>query len=416
MKRIILGLIVVTLFGCSKTAPMVISVTPTTPPTPVVITPIEIPKIVYYGKTSYELKTTATYVNMDSVRAKFGRKINKEYNINSAIGWVYVDMNNDGVQDIFYPCSSGSDNIIDAEVFINVNGNYIRDKYMLPDGFGNSSTRKTLVGDFNNDSLPDLFLINHGYENPSINYYPGEVNRLLLSDKKTGKYTNGTLPDIGKAFWHGGASGDLNGDGNIDIIVIGGNTAKLLYSDGKGNFIATDWKYKAGDGYITAEIVDIDKDGQNDIILSGAEGTPPPGRYSPSTIFWNNHNDFSKQTIICSPSTDGWGGVMDIAVEDIDGDGINEIFLDRTGDITGVKYGGYNMTIYKKNGDTYEDVSDKFIEKHKYVWDRTGYWMMKMFLNKEKDGTFTINGYITLNSTVQTWKQNPTTKTFYKYE
>ena len=50
MKKVILGLMIVLLFGCSKTAPIVV-----TPSTPIVEV---LPKIVYYGKTSYELKNT----------------------------------------------------------------------------------------------------------------------------------------------------------------------------------------------------------------------------------------------------------------------------------------------------------------------------------------------------------------------
>ena len=64
MKKIILGLIVVILFGCSKTAPIVV-----TPSTPIVEV---LPKIVYYGKTSYELKNTNKFINIDSLRNTFG--------------------------------------------------------------------------------------------------------------------------------------------------------------------------------------------------------------------------------------------------------------------------------------------------------------------------------------------------------
>jgi hypothetical protein len=406
MKKIILGLIVVTLFGCSKTAPIIV--------TPIVVTPItptELPKIVYYGKTSYELKNTNKFINIDSLRNTFGIKNVGRYSGTNNYGFVYVDMNNDGREDIFYPYSSDGEFNTKPDVFINNGKSYTKDNSMLPTDYtGNQNTRKTIVGDFNNDSLPDLFLVNHGYEDN--NYYPGETNTLLLSDKKTGKYKLGNLSMLNKAFWHGGASGDLNGDGNLDIIVLGGQPAKLLYGDGTGNFTATDWKYNAGNGYITGEIVDVDKDGQNDIILSGDEGRPAPAIYSPSTIFWNTNTNFSKQTTIVAPSTNGWGTVMDIAVGDIDSDGINEIIFNRTGDINGNWYGGFQLNFYKTNDNykTLNDVSNKFITNNISVQKPTTAWMYKINLYKVNN-VYYLDG-ITTNSVVHRWKQDPITKIF----
>jgi hypothetical protein len=57
MKHIVLGIILIVLISCSKTIPNVI-----TPGTQVVISPVEIPKIIYYGKTSYELKNTKKWL------------------------------------------------------------------------------------------------------------------------------------------------------------------------------------------------------------------------------------------------------------------------------------------------------------------------------------------------------------------
>jgi hypothetical protein len=405
MKRIILGLIVVTLFGCTKTAPIVI-----TPPPPTPIVEL-LPKIVYYGKISYELKNTNKFIDIDLLRKILGTLTIGRYNGNNNLGFVYVDMNNDGREDIFYPYSSDGEFNTKPDVFINTGTSYVKDNSMLPiDYTGNQNTRKTIVGDFNNDSLPDLFLINHGYEDN--NYWPGETCTLLLSDKITHQYKLGDVAMLSKAFWHGGASGDLNGDGNLDIIVLGGHPAKVLYGDGKGNFTAVDWKYNAGDGYITGEIVDIDNDGQNDIILSGAEGNPSPARYSPSTIFFNNHNDFSKQTTIVAPSTTGWGTIMDISVADIDGDNTNEILFDRTGDINGNWYGGFQLNVYKTNDNykTLNDVSGKFIPNNISIQKQTTAWMYKMNLYKV-NGAYYLDG-ITSNSVVHHWKQDPITKIF----
>jgi hypothetical protein len=320
MKRLIIALSGLFLLGCSKsdntltTRP--ISSTPATftPSPPIYQT---LANGYYIGKTSYQLKPAFQFVNVDSIRSVLGIKNKGMWNGTGNLGYVFIDMNNDGLEDIFYPYTSDANYQIKPDVLINKGNYYELDNNMLPSDFnGTVLTRKTLVGDFNNDSLPDLFLINSGWDAAP---FSGENNTLLLSDKVTRKYKLGNLSNVPSSYWHGGASGDLNGDGNLDIIILGGNPARLLFGDGKGNFTAQNWQYNAGQGYITGEIIDVDKDGKNDIILSGDEGRPAPALYSPSTIFWNKGGTFASQTQICSPSTVGWGTVMDIACDDLDG-------------------------------------------------------------------------------------------------
>ena len=292
MKKIILGLIVVILFGCSKTAPIVVP--PSTPIAEV------LPKIVYYGKTSYELKNTNKFINIDSLRNTFGIKNVGRYNGTNNYGFVYVDMNNDGREDIFYPYSSDGEFNTKPDVFINNGKSYTKDNSMLPTDYsGNQNTRKTLVGDFNNDSLPDLFLINHGYEDN--NYYPGETNTLLLSDKITHQYKLGDVSMLSKAFWHGGASGDLNGDGNLDIIALGGHPAKVLYGDGKGSFdISNALKLPTvyGWGVITDfDIYDLDNDGVEEIVITRTAGSLGSGKNGPQKNPNGFYDDFRIQVL-----------------------------------------------------------------------------------------------------------------------
>jgi hypothetical protein len=400
MKKIILGSVLVILFGCSKTAPIVV--------TPIVVAPTiptELPKIVYYGKTSYELQNTNKFINIDSLRNTFGIKNVGKYNGTNNYGFVYVDMNEDGKQDIFYPYSSDGEFNTKPDVFINNGNSYTKDNSMLPSDYsGNQNTRKTILGDFNNDSLPDLFLVNSGYEDN--NYWPGETNTLLLSDKKTGKYKIGTLPDIGKNFWHGGASGDLNKDGNIDIVVTAGNYIKVLYGSGDGSFNATDWKYNGTSGYITIEILDVNKDTQPDIIMTGFEGFPNSNRYSKSTIFWNNNNEFSNNTIICEPNSNGWALVLDIVAADIDNDGTTEIILNRTIDSGTNWYNGFQLNVYKTT-DNYKTFKETNIITYQ---TNSKAWMYKLNLY-QKDNVYYLDG-ITITGTLYRWKQNPITKLF----
>jgi hypothetical protein len=423
MKKFILGLLLIQLFGCTKDVK--IPVTPnTTISTPIVSNPTisttdiskyeKLPYAYYIGKTSYQLKKPFQFINVDSLRIVLGVRYKGMWNGNGNYGYVYVDINNDGLEDIFYPYTSNGNYETKPDVFLNKGDHYVLDNTMLPNNFsGTILTRKTLVSDFNNDSLPDLFLVNSGWDNHP---FTGERNTLLLSNKITGKYTNGDVSMIPLTYWHGGASGDLNKDGNNDLIIVGGQNTKILFGDGKGSFSIQTYKYVPGWGNYTTEIIDVDKDGLNDIIITGNETAE-----SKSLILWNRNGNFNEQSLICDPSKNGWGTVMDIACDDVDGDGVNEIFLDRTGDETTIWYGGYNIVVYKTkdNYKTFKEID--IIKNNSVTTPVTGNWMTRMVLYKNNNNQFIIQSDISdcyyfkdyrKNPFTKTWKQNPTTKIF----
>ena len=164
-------------------------------------------------------------------------------------------------------------------------------------------------------------------------------------------------------------------------------------------------------------MVDVDKDGQCDVILSGYEGAPPPSYYSKSMILWNKNGNFNSSTVICEANNNGWAMGMSIGCEDLDGDGNNEIILSRTGDqFYGVWYGGYLLNVYKQsNGFTsFTDVTSTYFGSDNILrTTNTGKWMYQMLMKKETDGLFSIYGYITNSEQYVQWRQN-SSKTFVK--
>lgn len=412
MKKFILGLFVVTLFGCKKDV-----ITPFTPPTSTIVAPTFVVGN-YIGKTSYELRKTKTYVNVDSVQLSFGIQNKGYWNGTNNVGYAYVDLNADGLDDIIYPMMSANTDVpMRPFVFLNIGSQYVIDNTIIPsDYLGATDTRKTLIADFNNDSLPDVFFNNTANEQ-SRNQNQIAYQAIMLSvkgDKKV-TYRMGTLPTelVNKGGYHGAAAGDINGDKNIDIIFVGQGMPKLLYGNGDGTFRYDVFNVaNYGSGFITTEIVDVDGDGKNDIILAGAENNDK------AKIFWGKTN-FTTYTTINETNINGLKLIVDISAEDIDGDGIKEIILDRTFDgLDGNPfYRGYYLTLYKTNDNynSFVDATNTFFTnkplQENYV---TGGWITRIDITKDNN-TLTINAAVNgcyqyndyrNRPYIKKWKQN----------
>src|SRR5947209_9987089 len=89
---------------------------------------------------------------------------------------------------------------------------------------------------------------------------------MWLGDGK-GSFTpiNPTWTDIGYAAL---ATGDINGDGFPDIVAASHfGAVQTLLSDGRGGF--TEKTLRREDGYVAAQLADLDGDGHLDLILVG---------------------------------------------------------------------------------------------------------------------------------------------------
>ena len=159
---------------------------------------------------------------------------------------------------------------------------------LLKDTTGCIAPRRLLVADFNNDGKPDVFASCHGSEeNPDWRKWTGENPRILLS-QSDGTYKNVAL-DL-KCYCHGSTAGDIDGDGNIDLITsdfnrpyIGKSSLILLKGDGKGNFTEvsdSSFVSSVADGingfisYFNLELIDFNNDGELDLYLGNGDWYP----------------------------------------------------------------------------------------------------------------------------------------------
>jgi hypothetical protein len=242
--------------------------------------------------------------------------------------------------------------------------------------------RKILLGDYNNDTYPDLFLIGHGWDKPP---FPGEYPVILFSSE-SGVFTENRLTQF-DGFFHGGASGDFDNDGDLDIILTtinqGKNAFTYLKNNGNGVFIEEEdvGPFKSSFipeinqnevAFLNCEMYDINKDGYLDVLfLSQYEGDKiiygglKSTYYSPIILFGNGIDFYGE--LITLPLVEDWSMTYDVDFYDLNEDGNEEIILNRVRD----SFEGWYIQILEKDGEGYKDSTAKFIDVN---FSETGFW------------------------------------------
>lgn len=225
------------------------------------------------------------------------------------------DMNQDGLEDIFV----GSARSFTSKLFLQkANGKFIetlQPAFTLDSNYEDVDAK---IFDVNNDGFPDLVVGSGGNE-----YFGKDINtqsRVYVNDGK-GNLTRlqGAIPVFAQASCL--LNGDINKDGFIDLIIFGRVTpmsygkpssSYVLINNGKGMFTDRTSVYATflkDAGMISdADWVDIDKDGDNDIVASFEWGT--------IDVFINDKGKFSRKEI--APEKGWWNFILPV---DIDQDG-----------------------------------------------------------------------------------------------
>ncbi len=320
--------------------------------------------IVYknYLKTSYELSNYDEWLSSDDLVSDNNPHLDP--NPLEVMQTTQIDINRDGLEDLFtydsYSLDIGITNH-PPRVFMNDglslneiswNGPNMR----MPHGV------KLLVGDFNNDSLPDIFSL--VAIDPPNGLFPDlkDYNNILFNSP-TGFNSIKEFDDQ-LGFWYTGCSGDIDNDGDLDIIMMNfhyganGVTSKILWNDGKGNFTYGTSGFSDISTIGSAELYDINNDGFLDLIIEYIQTIPT--RTPNIIVMWGNGQDFelnNSTTFLLDSEL----YLVDIDFNDIDSDGISEIIISGIDLTVGLKH---FISLYKSNdnGITYIDKTNQYFD------------------------------------------------------
>jgi len=288
-----------------------------------------------------------------------------------------ADLNNDGEEDVIF---------IDEGIFIRTykNGLYQSQKV---EGVSFIFARSIIPFDANGDGYIDFVVLAHNDERIQPN--PGEVPYLFINNEGRG-FTPQKM-DVRQDFWHLGTAGDLDGDGDNDLVICtAGSVTYLRNNGGKFNEVANivPESYKVSH-YIGAMIDDFNDDGYNDIIFYGHEYQifkDITHIAKTRILFGNKTGIFNEEhSITLGEQKDGFGVIIDGISTDLNNDGIKEIILIRTGDpIYFNFYIGYKVQILNLQNYSLNDVTSKFIN-NPYSYTEGWICVIKLF-DVNKDG------------------------------
>lgn len=347
-----------------------------------------------WSHTSYELFDIyypENYQDLGSLLNNQWGGESGEYGLNV----ISVDYNNDGYMDIIGSYNDYS-NFVDypsdyygyeRKQLIRFykggcGGNFEVDELNDSKFLGLVHGRKILLGDFNNDDYVDLFLLGHGYDKQPFN---GEFNKALMSNG------DGSFSDVDyqsfESFYHGGASGDIDNDGDLDIVAVDGGRGKsLIYKNLNGQLEPSEALIDQAlmNQMYNAELFDINNDGFIDLIAGGHDwswGQNPECEWwycntydnAPVIIYGDGvdfiNNEFQRLPV---SGIDKQGIVTNFEFFDFDNDGQVEIIITRTGDNMNEEpglswdqtnfYRDWSIQILKLDGEYFRDATSSFID------------------------------------------------------
>ncbi|MEX0503543.1 hypothetical protein AB3X55_08105 [Alphaproteobacteria bacterium LSUCC0719] len=274
-----------------------------------------------------------------------------------------------------------------------------------------TSGGKTIFADFNGDGLDDIYVPTWG-----LGANKGAMDSLLMSSSN-GKYEDLALttPRMNvRSLRHWASAGDIDNDGDIDIIAgdLGGNNGRdgaqvdCFSNDGKGNFshsfclklnsFSAD-RYRSWGG----TLFDLDADGDLDLWVS-LEGKKP------AVFLGDGTGHYSSNAKIDIEFPKSWPAKMRqigyVMAADVEDDGFVDIFFSVQGKSEcGKTYCGSYVGYFKNEGGNlkFKSFIEKVEEDEPLIWSRTS-----MIVVKDLDGDGLKDVYLKRNYSNPIYLQN----------
>jgi hypothetical protein len=267
--------------------------------------------------------------------------------------WKMADFNNDSITDVLYIGTMNAENsVAGSEDTGDICGTKACSGYQpLPSLYlgddkgqltyspqlliddreegGMSLGRQLLVADFNSDNTLDFYVADHGigtHKGVRDSYFLSQPNGAWIESSDT-HLSHSNF----RVFDHGGATGDIDNDGDMDVVITELNHQKngtsfwCLMNNGTG-FLK---KRKCGGSFAFGlELADMDGDGDLDALVGAHEY----GRSQAFTgIVWNNGKGYFSQKTALPQHKNTWGTIPEVSASDLDNDGDLDIVYSRAG-------------------------------------------------------------------------------------
>src|SRR5215211_9226384 len=252
----------------------------------------------------------------------------------SALDLTNADFTGDGIQDVLVLRGRwASPDDYPISILAGNGASGFSDK--APQLFGGSVPRavwprQALTADYNGDTRPDIFIGDSGLDQPP---FPGHTNHLALSTADGGYVDASDHLPPGAAYFHSGATADVDADGDRDIFLADlGTPIRLLLNDGTGHFTTASGRFPASvlmfghERYTRSALVDVDGNGAPDIVMLAEEHNP-----SSAVLLNDGHGFFTERANALPPKPFGTDAIgLAIQPLELNGDGRPDLILGYT--------------------------------------------------------------------------------------
>lgn len=257
---------------------------------------------VYFGGSKWVPGTF--FIQTETGFSSFSIPDIEKDSIKEDVDAIIEDLNGDGRSDLFV-ATGGSDffgnakPLLDSYYRSNLNG---FDLIEINDYYNNSSCVKSF--DFDNDGDIDLFVggesISNDFGNPPRSYLLENKNGLLSPIQKNIFDNLGMVTD---AIWD-----DYDGDGYVDLIIVGEWMEPIFIKNNKGEFIRqTVYDQKLTGLWQSIIAFDVDTDGDTDYMLGnwGLNSRYKASALKPMIMYYNDFDTNGKSETVIAISKDG---------------------------------------------------------------------------------------------------------------